>query len=60
MASMYIYKLKINAKLQEKTRAWWDMSIHHVPTVSCVNLRSQNFVFTVFTNYHGQFKATKK
>ena len=39
MASLYIYKLKINAKLQEKTFARWDMSIHHVPTVSCVNLK---------------------
>ena len=43
MASLYIYKLKINAKLQEKTFARWDMSIHYVPTVSCVNVRSQSF-----------------
>ena len=41
MASFYIYKLKINAKLQEKTLPL------NVPTVSCVNLRSQNFVFNV-------------
>ena len=33
MASLYIYKLKINAKLQEKALARWDMLIHHVPTV---------------------------
>ena len=60
MASMYIYKLKIHAKLQEKTLARWHMSTHQVPTVSCINLGRQNFVFTVFTNYHGQFKTTKK
>ena len=40
MASLYIYKLKINGKLQEKTLARWDMLIYHVPTVSCVNLQS--------------------
>ena len=60
MASLYIYKLKINAKLQEKTFAWCDMSIHHVPTVSRVHLRSQNFVFNVLISCHGRFKATKK
>ena len=31
MASLYIYKLKINAKLQEKSIARWGLSIHHVP-----------------------------
>ena len=36
LPSLYIYKLK-KAKLQEKTLARWDMSIHHVPTLSCVN-----------------------
>ena len=60
MASLYIYKLQANAKLQEKTHAKWDMSIHHVPTISCVNLRSQSFVFNVFISRHGWFKATKK
>ena len=60
IAFLYIYKLKINAKLQEKTLARWDLSIHHVLTVSCVNLRSQNFVFNVFISGHGRFKATKK
>ena len=47
MASLYIYKLKINAKLQEKTFARWDMSIHHVPTVSCVNLKVK-VLFSMF------------
>ena len=60
MASLYIYKLETNAKLQEKTLARWDMSVHHVPTVSCVNLQSQSFVFNVLINYHGRFKVTKK
>ena len=45
MASLYIYKLKINAKLQGKTLATWDMSIYHVPTVRCINRWSQNFCF---------------
>ena len=45
MVSLYIYKLEINAKLQEKTRARWDMSIHHVPAVSCFNLWSQGLMF---------------
>ena len=40
--------VKINVKLQEKTPAKWDMSTHHVPTVSCVNLRSRNFGFNMF------------
>ena len=60
MASLYIYKLKINAKLQEKTLERWDMSIHHAPTISCVNIRSQNFVFNVLISCHGRFKATRK
>ena len=60
MASLYIYKLKLNAKLQEKTLARSDMPIHHVPTVSCVNLRSQSFVFNVLISCHGQFEETKK
>ena len=47
MASWYIYKLKINAKLQERTLARWDISIHHVPTVSCVNLQT-HFLFLLF------------
>ena len=55
-----VHKLKINAKLQEKTLARWDMSIHHVPTVSCVSLGSPNFVFNILIRYHGRFKATKK
>ena len=59
-ASLYIYNLKINAKLQEKTLARWDMSIHHVSTVSCVSLRSQRFVFNVLISCHDRFKATKK
>ena len=41
MSSLYIYKLKINSKLQEKTFARWDISIHHVPTVSRVNLEAK-------------------
>ena len=60
MVSLYIYKLKINAKFQEKTLANWDMSIHHVLTVSCVNPQSQNFVFNVLISCHGWFKKTKK
>ena len=60
MASSYIYKLKINAKLQERTLARWDISIHHVPTVSCVNLQTQSFVFIILISCHGRFKATKK
>ena len=32
-ASLCIYKLKIKAKLREKTLARWEMSIYHVPTV---------------------------
>ena len=59
MASLYIYKMKINAKLQEKTLARRDLPMHHVPTVNCVNLRSQNFVFNVLISCHGRFKATK-
>ena len=55
-----IYKLKINVKLQEKTLARWDLSIYHVPTVSCVNLRSQSFVFNVLISCHGRFEPTKK
>ena len=55
-----IYKLKINVKLQEKTLARWDLSIYHVPTVSCVNLRSQSFVFNVLISCHWLFKTTKK
>ena len=35
------------------------MSIHHVFTVSCVNLQSQSFVFNVLISCHGRFKATK-
>ena len=60
MAFLYIYKLKINAKLQEKTLVRWDMSIHHLPTVSWVDLWSQNFLFNVVINWHDQFKATKE
>ena len=60
MASLYIYKLKINAKLQEKTLARWDMSIHHVPTLSCVRIRNQRFIFNILFRCHGLFKATKK
>ena len=60
MASLYIYNLKINAILQEKILAKWDMSIHYVPTVICVNLQSQSFVFNVLISFHGQFKLTKK
>ena len=60
MASLYIHKIKINAKLQEKTLARRNMSIYHVPTVSCVNLWSHHFVFIVFISCHGRFKATKK
>ena len=45
ITSLCIYKLKINPKLQEKTFERWAMSFHHVPTVSCVDLRSQSFVF---------------
>ena len=41
IASLYIYKLKMNAKLQEKSLARWDISINHVPTVSCVNLEAK-------------------
>ena len=55
MASLYIYNLKINAKLQEKTLARWDMSIHHLPTVSSTNLRSQSFVFNVLISCYGRF-----
>ena len=60
MASLYICKLKINAKLQGKTLARWDMSVHHVPAINSVNLQSQNFVFDVLISCHGRFKATKK
>ena len=60
MTSLYIYKLNINTKLQEKTLGRLDMSIHHVPTVSCVNLRSQSFAFNVLISCHGRFKAIKK
>ena len=60
MASLYIYNCKINPKLQEKTLSMWDMSIHHVPTVSCANLPSQSFVFDVLMSCYGRFKATKK
>ena len=48
MASLNIYKLKIKAKLQEKTPAKRDISIQHLPTESCVDLRSQSFVFNQF------------
>ena len=36
------------------------MWIHHVPTVSFVNLGSQNSVFDVLISCDGWFKATKK
>ena len=60
MASLYNFKIKINAKLQEKTLARWDMSIHHEPTVSSVNFQSQSFVFNVLISWHGRFKAIGK
>ena len=60
IASMYFCKLKIYAKLQEKTLAKWNMPIHHVPTVSCVNLRSQIFICNVFICCQGRFKVAKK
>ena len=41
IAFLYIYKLKMNAKLQEKSLARWDISINHVPTVNCVNLEAK-------------------
>ena len=56
MASLYIYKLKVNAKLQEKSSGRWDMSIHHEPTISYVNLQSQSFVFNGFISCHGWLK----
>ena len=36
------------------------MSIHHVSSVSYVNLESQNFVFNALISCHARFKATKK
>ena len=60
MASFYIYKLKINAKLPKKTLSKWDTLIHHVSAVGCANLQSQSFVFNVLISCHGRFKATKK
>ena len=57
--SLYIWKLKINAKLQEKALMRWDMSIHHVPTVSCINLQSQWFVFNVFISFDHVLKLSK-
>ena len=36
------------------------MSIHHVFSVSYVNLRSQNFVFNASISCHARFKAKKK
>ena len=52
--------VKINVKLHKKTLAKRDMSIHHLPTVSCVNLLSQSFVLNVLISCYGRFKATKK
>ena len=36
--------LKIDAKLQENTLSKWDISIYHVPSVSCVNLLRQSLI----------------
>ena len=36
---LVVYKLKISAKLQEKTLVRWDISIHYVSIVSFVNLQ---------------------
>ena len=46
MAPLYIYKLKINVP-----------TMYHAPTVSCVNLRSQSFVF-VLISCHSRFKTS--
>ena len=54
MTSLYIYKLKINAKLQETTL----FKVRHViPPWTYPNLRSQNFIFNVSISCHGRFKA---
>ena len=45
----YIYKLKISVP-----------AICYAPTVSCVNFRSQSFVFNVLISCHGRSEATKK
>ena len=57
---LFIYKLKINAKLKEKTLARWDMPPHHVATVNYFNLQSQSFVLNILISCHGRFKVTKK
>ena len=53
MASLYICKLKINAKLQEKTLSMWDMLIHHVlfRSVVMVDLKQQKSSPHVSWNY---------
>ena len=54
MTSLYIYKLKINAKLQETTL----FKVRHViPPWTYPNLRSQSFIFNVSISCHGRFKA---
>ena len=57
MYFLYIYKLKINVKLQEKTHVNPPCT-YRVP--SCVNIRSESFVFNVLISCNGLFKATKK
>ena len=56
MASLYIYKLKINAKLEGKSIARGDLSIHNVPTVSCVISEAK----ILFLKCFEQFKAKKQ
>ena len=49
MYFLYIYKLKINVKLQEKTLAKWDMSIHHVPIAYlAVSISEAKVLFLMF------------
>ena len=49
MYFLYIYKLKINVKLQEKNLAKWDKSIHHVPTAYlAVSISEAKVLFLMF------------
>ena len=60
MGSLYIYKLKINAKLQEKTVLKVRHASRSCTIVSFFDLLSQSFVFNVLISCRDWFKATKK
>ena len=50
---------KNKCKIARKDTCEVEMSIHPVPTLSCVNLRSQNFVFNVLISCQGRLKQQR-